>query len=189
MTLNKNLRYFIPAAVVLGLLALAATVYANPFYNGTKARTATATTTISYLIPGISTTTLTYDSYEQSGTNQTNGGNVTLPDSVAIALRGNSSSTASVINITCEYSEDAIDWYQNELVAPTSTSIVNITNPIFYSFAFASSTVGGVPGTSSTVFQKVFECPVPLRYVRAVIGSAGAQSSVWASIIPKKQRN
>lgn len=186
----KHLKYFLPAAVVLLGLGFANSALANPFYTGTKARTAVATTTVAVLTPGAATTTPLYDSYEVSGTNQTNGGNLTLPNTVAIVLQGAASSTATVINIACEFSDDNVDWYQNEIYAASTTGAVLISTPVTYSFTYASSTVGGAALTASTnKFYKVFECPVPLRYVRAVITDTGTNAVIWAAIIPKKQRN
>lgn len=189
MKLTHPIKYFLPALVLLGL-CVAATAWANPFYTGTKAKSAAATTTLAYQTPGLATSTTVYDSYEQTGTNQTNGGNLTIPNTVAVALQGQASSTATVLTIACEFSDDSIDWYQNETVAATTTGTVLITTPISYNFVYASSTVGGaqVKATTNT-FAKTFLCPVPLRYVRAVVTDSGANAGIWTTIIPTKQRN
>lgn len=172
--------------------------HANPFYIGSGARTATATSTQALLRPGVATSTLPiYDSYESGGTNQTNSGNITVPNTVAILLDGNASSTAAVISGTCEYSDNynpstgTGDWYQNEITTfGTTTGIANLATVNGFSFIFASSTVGGgAVGALSSRFQKLVTCPVPLRYVRLVVSVAGANASIWAAIIPTKQRN
>lgn len=211
-TLNiKSLETFILAgamlavAVVAAMALFAATApmqaHANPFYVGTKAKTALATTSVTYLTTTVATTTFVYDSYEQNGTNQTNGGNITLPDSVALLLQGNASSTNTVLSITCEYGDDevnqttgvtAIDWYQNAAVngTTTNTGVQSIGTPNSYSYTYASTTVGGAGVLSNTSrFEKAVICPVPTRYVRAVIGVSGANAGVWGAFIPKKQRN
>lgn len=191
-----KIKYFIPAAIVLAGLVGATAVFANPFYTGTTARTAVATSTVAYITAGNATTTPIYDSYEQYGTNQTNGGNVTLPNEVAVLIQGAASSTATIVNVACEYSDNyngtsgVGDWYQNETLPATSTGPLNITNPITYTFTYASTTVGGVPVTANTNrYQKVFICPAPIRFVRAVITMSGANGSVWAALEPVKQRN
>lgn len=197
MTLTKNLKYFLPAAVVLGVLALAATVYANPFYTGTKAYFSSATSTQTYLIPGVATSSsVIYDSYEQAGTNQTNSGNITIPNTVALLLEGRASSTLTTITATCEFSDNYDsstgngDWYQNEIFLATSSPSQTIGTIVSYSFTYASSTVGGGAVASTTNrFQKLVTCPVPLRYVRAVITASGANASVNPWFIPTKQRN
>lgn len=175
-----------------------AIAFANPFYVGLSAQTATATSTQTYMTPGTATTTPVYDSYEQYGTNQTNGGNLTLPSQVAVLLNGVASSTATVLNLTCEFSNNYNgitgngDWYQNEIIGATTTSagVQNAGVPNSFSFTYASSTVGGAAVASTTNrFTKVFGCPVPLRFVRAVVTMTGANGSVWAGIVPIKQRN
>lgn len=182
------------AMAFIGVLALAQVVHANPFYTGTRAATATATSSPTYLTAGTGTTTTpVYDSYEQNGTNQTNAGNITLPNQVAILLNGLASSTATVVNVTCEYSDDKIDWYQNEIFdGATTTNPVNIEKAQAFTFTYAttSALVGGAlfPSSASR-YQKLFVCPVPLRYVRAVATNTGSSTALWIGIVPTKQRN
>lgn len=200
----NNIKYFAPSAVLLAIVAIAAALllpgtqaHANPFYAGTRAVSAAATTTVSYLTPGLATSTVVYDSYEANGTNQANGGNQTLPDSLAVLVQGNASSTLTTLTLACEFGLDnpasgLIDWYQNEVLGATTTNagVQNISVPNSMSFTYASSTVGGTAGTGSTSrFAKAFVCPVPTRYVRAVISDTGAGASVWTALVPKKQRN
>lgn len=195
----KNLKYFLPGAVLITSLALAGIVYANPFYQGLSAQTAIATSTQVYMTPGAATTTPIYDSYEQYGTNETNGGNLTVANQVAVLLNGAASSTATVVNVTCEFSNNYNgttgngDWYQNEIIGATTTNAgVQSIGPVNgFSFTYASTTVGGAPLPSATFgkFAKVIVCPVPLRFVRAVITMTGANGSVWSSIVPIKQRS
>lgn len=193
---TKNL--FLAAIAAVVMFGFASFVYANPFYTGTKAQTALATSTQTFMSPGNATTTPIYDSYEQYGTNQPNSGNITLADSVAVLLNGTASSSATVINIACEFSDNYVgttgngDWYQNEIFAATSSGQMVITTPVSFTFTVASSTLGGtgLPTSGSSIkFQKLFQCPVPLRYVRAVITNLTASTSVWAQIVPIKQRN
>lgn len=192
----KNIKYYIAAAIVVLGVGVASAAFANPFYTGTRAVTATATSTQAYLRPGLATSTLPiYDSYETGGTNQTNSGNNTIPNTVTILLDGAASSTASVVSATCEFSDNYSpstgngDWYQNEIFS-TTTVPQNIGIVNSFQFTYASSTVGaaGVPANTNR-FQKLITCPVPLRYVRLVVSASGNNSSIWAAIIPTKQRN
>lgn len=203
----KKLKYLIPMAAVLALVLLASTwhgstAYANPFYVGTKAKSAVATSTLTYLTVGTGATTTApvYDSYEVNGTNQPNGGNQTLPDSIAFLLRGNASSTSSVINATCEFGDDeagptgivSVDWYQNDILQASTTlaGAQSIANPNSYSFQYTPQTVGGAPVLSTTLgFQKLITCPAPTRYVRLVVSISGANAGLWVGAVPKKQRN
>lgn len=189
----KTLKYFLPSAIILGFLAFATTIYANPFYAGLDAKSATATSTQVYLTPGTATSTVIYDSYELYGTNQTNGGDTTIPDTVAILLQGAASSTATVVSVACEFSNNYTggngDWYQNEIYPATTTGAQSITTPLSFSFTYASTTVGGAAVLSNTNrFQKVVTCPAPTRFVRAVVSVTGANASIWTDIVPKKQR-
>ena len=191
----KNLKYFIPSAVVLvALVMIGVTVHANPFYTGTKARSAAATSTLTYMTAGTGTSTSpVYDSYEVNGTNQTNGGNLTLPNSVALLVQGKASSTATAFNIQCEFADDLTnggDWYQNEMIASTSNPLA-IAQPAAFLLNYASTTVGGGTVGNNNTFSILMECPAPLRYVRAVITlPPGARNGgIWASCVPKKQRN
>lgn len=193
--MTHKINWIVPgAAAAIILFSYAALVYANPFYTGTKAASATATTTVTFMTPGTATTTTIYDSYEQYGTNQANAGNITLPNSVAVVIDGRASSTATVINVACEFSDNYNgstgngDWYQNEIIAATTTGATNISVPLSTSFTYASTTLGGAT-TGTNRFQKLFECPVPLRYVRAVVTNTGANAATWTQIVPKKQRN
>lgn len=186
------------AFLTMGMLSFVQSAHANPFYAGTTAQSAAATSTQLQLRAGFATSTVVYDSYEQYGTNQVNSGNVTFPNSVAIVVDGIASSTSSVINIACEYSENYNgttqngDWYNNELVTASTTNAgaQMIQVPNSFGFTFASSTVGGagLSGTN-TRFQKVVQCQVPTRFVRAVVTNSGQPATVWVQIIPLKQRN
>ncbi len=175
------------AAVLLAVLAFAGVAYANPFYIAGKASSAAATTTVTYMTPGTATTTVVYDSYEISGTNQKNQGNLTVPNQVAVVVQGVSSSSISVLNLACEYSDDNIDWYQNDVFAATSSGNIPIAAPSTFTYTFASTTLNGV--ANGNKFAKVVQCPLPLRFVRAVVSNTGANLSVWSAIIPTKQRN
>jgi ABC-type maltose transport system permease subunit len=172
--------------IVLVVVAFASIAYANPFYNGPRAASATATTTVTYMTPGTATTTVVYDSYEKIGTNQKVGGDTTLPNFVAVAVQGVSSSSISVLNIACEYSSDNLDWYQNDLFAATSSGVMPIAAPSTFSYTFASTTLNGV--AYGNKFAKIVQCPVPLQYVRAVVTNTGANLSQWTAIYPVKQR-
>lgn len=175
------------AIAAVAVISFAALASANPFYTGSAAKSALATTTVSYLTPGTATSTTVYDSYEQNGTNETNKSDFTIPTSVAVTVQGNASSTSSTLGITCEFSDDRIDWYSNEIFPATTSNPVNIAIANAFTLPYASTTVGGV--SNNPRYQKLVTCPVPLRYVRAVLTDSGAGLSVWSAIYPTKQRN
>lgn len=189
--ISKFRFYGIAIMVAAILLGFAGLVHANPFYTGTKAQTAVATSTFASINPGLGTTTLLYDSYEQNGTNQTNSGNVTIPVTVALAIQGVASSSGTQVNIACEFSDDNKDWYQNGIFPATTTNPASATiaNSFSFNYSTSTATVGGSNLSTTNRYAKLVTCPVPLRYVRAVISDTGSSTELWATIIPTKQRN
>lgn len=185
MTLNLKIAGIIALIVATALMLTTGVAFATALFTGQRAMTATATTTVVYMTPGTATTTLVYDSYEASGTNQTNSGNTVIPDTLALAVQGVSSSSASVLNIACEYSYDNIDWYQNDLFSATSSGVMPITAISSFSYTFATTTLNGV--AIGNKYAKIVQCPVATRYMRAVITNTGANLSMWATFIPTKQ--
>lgn len=161
--------------------------HAGPIYVAPTVQTATATSTVNYLSPGLATTTLTYDSYAPPTDTKTFAAN-----SVGLLLQFAASSTASTLKIAEEFSEDGIDWYQ-PYGAPTSltatTSLPTLTTPFTYSFPFASTTVDGVAHTNantatSTAFIQLIS---PMRFLRVVTSITGAGAAIWEQLIPIKE--
>lgn len=179
----------------IGITAFATVAYANPSFFASSASTSTATTTPTFLAANtaIATTTLPiYDSYEVGGTNQTNQGKINVPDEVNLAIQFTASSTTSVLGWKYEYSQDGIDWYEDDYMDAgrlSTSSIVNVSAGYTQTWTFASSTVGGqTPAASNQISGKLVTVPVPMRYVRVVFYSAStARGAVWATFIPQKQ--
>ncbi len=198
MKLTIKAEYLIIAAALLAVFGFATFAHANPFYTGVKAQSALASSTVSFLGAGLGTSTTVYDSYEQYGTNEPATGNITIPDGVVVMLSGNASSSATVVNMVCEYSDNYNpttgygDWFQNESFVISTTGIQTVTLPVSFAIPYATSTIGGLNifGSSSTApFRKMIPCATPVRFVRAVVSATGAGANVWTQIIPKKQRN
>lgn len=175
------------AGLTLLALSFAGLVHANPTLFTSSAQTATATTTLAYMTPGTATTTVLYDTRAENGTNQTKDGNGLIPDSVTLKEYMKASSTATVLVTNFEFSDDKIDWYQNNLETYAAGAI-SIATPNSYTWTFATSTIGGVlNGNGTDVGAKVISVKVPTRYVRAVLTMTGANGAVWAQMLPKKQ--
>lgn len=185
MTLNLKIAGIVALIAATAVMLTSGVAFATALFTGNRAMTATATTTVVYMSPGAATTTLVYDAYEASGTNQTNSGNLVIPDTVALAVQGVASSTLSVLNIACEYSYDNIDWYQNNLSYATTSGITSIAAPSTFSYTFATTTLNGVAIGNN--YAKIVQCPIATRYVRAVLTNTGARMSLWATFIPTKQ--
>lgn len=155
------------AAVFTGAAVIA---HANPSFFYAPTSTAAATSTVSQIIPGVATTTVLFDSYAT--------GRPYALDSATLFLQTTASSTSSIVNIAYQFSQDSIDWYDNDLVPASSTpSIVQIQGTNSYSWTALNTARN----------SKAVNLPTPTRYVRAVISAAGANSFIWASIIPKQQ--
>ena len=173
--------------LTLGFSYAGYSAYANPSLNTSSARSSTATTTLATINPGLATTTVTYDSRAQLGSNQTQDGNTLLPDSVALLLYMKASSTLSVLVTNIEYSNDGIDWYQNNLETYAAGAIA-IATPNTYTWTFATSTIGGVLNSLGTdVGAKTISVRTPTRFVRAVLSMTGAGGMVRGEFVPKKQ--
>lgn len=194
MTLQKWIARSFAGALLLSAFGLTYVyVSANALFTAPSAKTAVATTSAAFLSAGQGTTTVTYDSYGVFGTNQTGSGNTSIPNKGTLLVQFAGSSTASVLNISYEFSDDGIDWYKDNIyTVPTSTPTYYAQPSYNISWTFASSTVGGVhvSNANSATSTKAFSFPVPTRYVRAVftIPAGASAGRVWAQMIPLKER-
>ncbi len=194
--MNKNYIAIGTSIIAIGMLAFLlngpANVFGNAFQLASSAKTAAATTTVGFLSPGAGTTTITYDSNEINGSNQTNQGNNVTPHNAMVLIQYTASSSLSTLDMRLEYSMDAIDWYQLAGEQATTSKTVNIGERSVYRFATSRTELGALPagaiGVASTTGRSV-NIDVPTRYVRAVFTvPAGVENgAVWATIVPKKQ--
>ena len=177
------------ALIVIIGLAVTGFVYANTSLFSQAAKTSTATTTPSYMTAGAATTTLTFDSWARSGTNQTDQGNTLAIDSAVLLLQQTSTSTPSTLRWTYEFSQDGIDWYADSIDLTTNaTTTITVRTFKEYSWVFASSTPGGVKNPLNRALKMV-DVPTPLRFTRAIIylAPASAAADVYAEIQPKQE--
>ncbi len=164
-------------------------VKANPYVSATPIRTATATTTVTYMTAGTATTTLTYDTFlVGSNTIAT-----TKASYAALLIQFTGSSTASTLRTNIEYSDDGIDWYQDggsSFNFSTTTKPYDIGQVAFFSYNFSSTTAGLGAGNATTSTRAVL-LNTPLRFTRAVftLPSGSLNGAVWATIIPTKERS
>lgn len=168
---------------------------ANPLGFSCSSQTGNATTTNAFMTPGTATSTLLFDTYCVTGTNQQNTGNTFVASDLNLLTQLQASSTATVLNITAEYSQDGIDWYQDNYVATVSTTTVtsnyvsDISTPNSYKWTFASSTTGGVATANNNRIGKVIHLHVPTRFVRIVytLASGSTNGTIWGSLLPIKE--
>lgn len=185
--MKKNYKKIIASAIILlGILGGVNYAHANPSGFGATQQTSSATTSPVYLTPGTGTSTLTFDSYGGSSSPA-----LALKNNDAFALlRFAGSSTASVLGINAEYSQDCIDWYSDSLVtAPTTTAVnsLNVNNSM--SWTFASSTVGGkgLNATTGATSTKAIRLQTPTRCMRLVFSITGGNGALWGQIVPVRE--
>lgn len=183
--MKKVISIIIIAAVfVLGGYASINVVKANPTFAPVTVQTATATSTITYMSPGVATTTLTLDTYSS--------GNPRLAYNATLLIQFVGTSTASILNTNIQYSQDGIDWYQdggsltNNFATTTKPFDIGQVNTFNYTFSSTSPSLGAAISATSTRAVRV---NTPTRYVRALftmpIGSANG--AIWAQFVPIKE--
>lgn len=196
---KKALIAFLVTGILFSLVLIGATinkVQANPSFYPQPASFSTATSTGQFMTPGTGTTTVVYDSYCISGTNQPICGNTNAINSAALLLQFSASTTASALSVRFEYSQDGIDWYGDGYVNVATTTIpVGITINTSFNWTFASSTVGGMAGGLAGIGgtnnrdNKIIKVVTPTRFVRAIITLTGANATIWSQIQPLKENN
>lgn len=184
------------AAVIIfvgvSLTALTQTVSANPlgFSCPSYGPGGVASTSVVYMTTGAATSTLLYDTYCVGGTNQPNTGNTASTNLLSLLTQFTASSTASTLNASVEYSQDGVDWYQDNYNAST-TGAYAIQAANSYAWTFASSSTNGAPVlANNSRIGKIIRIYAPTRYVRVVyslpVGST--PGAVWGEILPVKER-
>lgn len=162
-------------------------VHANPLQTAPTVQTATATTSPSYMTAGTATTSLVFDSYIP-GANK-------ISDQAVLLIQLVASTTATTLNTNLEYSQDAIDWYQDggTMAAnyATTSKPFDISQVNQFKLNYATSTAGlaGIGATATSTLTRVLMLKTPTRYIRAVftlpVGSAAG--GVWAQFLASRQ--
>lgn len=158
---------------------------ANPSYFVNSAPLTAATSSPIFMVVGTAaTSTLTFNS--AVGTTQ-------ALNSATLLTQFTGSSTAAVLTVSFEVSQDGIDWYSDDILGgaiSTTTLAVNIsgTSATTYTWKYASSTIGGATSTQN-MNPKALVAPTPLRLVRAVYTITGANGAVWGQFVGKRENN
>lgn len=159
-------------------------VKANPSFWTFGNQTA-ATTSPTYMIPGVATSTVVLDSMS-GGTYATDEATVVTQ----IAATTTTNSTEPIIRFRIEGSQDGIDWYgQASYLNTTGTTTVLSAINGEYQINFASSTANLGASATTTRMNESFTVKTPLRYTRVVTYAAlnGGTANVWVQIIGRKQ--
>lgn len=169
------------AVVTLAICAsiIAVKAHANPIVIPPQqnCKTAVATSTMTALATSSISTTLTCDAYNLSPYNVDPTGVV----SASLAVQYDASSTAGILTIALQFSNDNIDWYENQTGNLDASSTGSQAS-------YPAKTISLTPATTSPI-KKVYSVPFPARYVRAIFtGTAlSGTSTVWAEFWPLKQ--
>lgn len=164
-------KIFITLGIALALtFGIAMNVSANASYFMPLVTSSTATSSPSTINPTASTT-LVLDSYTYGSTFATN--------QVTLLVQHTASTSASILGIAVQYSQDGIDWFDNNL---TPTSTIPTVQDITLAKTFSLS--GNV--TASTT-RKAITLGTPTRFIRAVFTSIVATSTVWAEFVPMRE--
>lgn len=158
------------ATTIVTVIALVPKAHANPFQFVPTVQTALATTSPAYLAPGTATSTLIYDSFTQ--------GQIKAADKGVLLLQTAASSTSSVYTIAVSYSQDGIDYYQDNTLLATST-ITNVGTAQTFTFTAA--------GTATT--SRAIPLTFPTRFVKVTASITGAAGAAWQQILPQRQSN
>lgn len=177
-------------ALAFGVLCVGGIALASSYFSGTV-QTASATSTPAYMTPGTATSTLVYNTYTNTNvaTATPTTSNVSKAEKLALVGQFQGSSTAAVLHIAYEYSQDGLDWYQNYLPIggySTTTQALTFTAADSIAIPFASSTYNGI-STKIDNDRFIVEVPIPTKDVRVVVTLTGANGAFWGQLVPVKQ--
>lgn len=167
-------------ALFLGSIFGVTAALANPIYlpPHNACSTAAATSSVLSLATTTPTITLTCDAFALAAGLY----DPTAMQSAVLALQVKSLSTATILSITPQYSDDGVDWYDDNMGAVgTTTGLTSVSQVKSFTWTM---------GTTSTS-SKLITMVTPIRYIRVILqNSAGAPTStVWATFIPRKESN
>lgn len=176
----KN-KILLSVSALCAIIALAFTfiAHANPLTLSLhpNCTTSIATSSMSVLATSSASQTLTCDAYNMFPA----AGDPTGVLSAALAVQYAASSTANALTIAMQYSNDGIDWYDNNLGTVSTTSgPVTVATPI---------TMQWFPDFITGSKKKIFSVQTPTRFFRAVFTNVpiAGTSTVYAEFLPKKE--
>lgn len=170
---NKWIVATIAAVVILvAFFAFGINTKANPLDITTS--NTTATTSVVYLTAATNSATYTYDSYANGFAD---------PNATELAgmlIQTTASSSSSVYSWNYQFSQDGVDWYDD--------------NTSFLATTSATSTVSQregytwIPGVTTRSLKTVMLPATPTRYIRATFYTTAANGSIWATFVTQKQQ-
>lgn len=179
MLLNmKNLRNklliagFACAALVAAIFGFAQYSSAHPS-TVISQTTAVATTTVAYISPALGDATYIYQ-FDNPTFSSGKITNVSTVDATSLYLQAAASSSASVITVTPQWSNNNIDWYNLGSTGTASAlGIITTASTTIYSWQV---------GTTSTTSIVLSLPAVPAFHERVVFATSAGSSSIYAEV-------
>ncbi len=158
-------------AIILAVILFVPKAGANQLYFPPTIQTDTATTTVQSVSGVVTFNTTPLDSYNTIPGIALNG--------ATLLVRQVASTSAAITKIEVQYSQDGVDWFENNLSA-TSTlgNIQEITTAKTYQITGNT--------TASSTF-KAIGLETPTRYVRAKFSAVAGTSTVWYQFVPRRE--
>lgn len=154
--------------LLIAIILFTQKVQANRSYFVPSVTTAAATTSVDYMRTANATLTLDAYTYQTGAIN-----------SATLLIQSVASTSAAVQTITIDYSQDGIDWFNDELSTTTTAATIALNNtPGKY-------TITGNAVSSTT--RIALSIPTPTRFVRATVATSTALSSVWMQWVPLRE--
>lgn len=188
MTKAHYQAFGIAGVLLLAVLVLfvAVKAHANPSEIVARARTAVATTTLSYMTAGNATTTLTFDANNVASDNPTNTNSSPYKaDNAQLYVRFTASTTLTQLCRRTFYSNDNVDYYATQTVVTSATSSVatQLYGETCFSFASTSEAIFG----SNTTNNRTETITTPARFTKVQFYTKGANGAVYAEIAPSRE--
>lgn len=157
-------------AVIAVSVGIVKTVKASPIYFPPTTQTALATTSPAFIGNGTGTSTLTFNAYFS--------GSPTAARNAVLLTQFAASSTSAILTMSIQYSQNGIDWYDNDLGSGNGTSTVTDVS--------SAQTYKWTPVGTATSSKAIYII-TPTQYVRVVYSLLGAAGAVWGQFVPEKE--
>ena len=186
--MKKIIIYTSGVFTTFAFLLFSGITYANPSFlqRAVQTNNTTATTTVQALSTqnlngAIATSTLTYDTF-------LSGSSIVPADTFTALVQFQASSTASVLVVQPEYSQDGVDYYGYSATS-TNNAPPTLLNDGHVMWQFASTTPTDYGTGVGARAMRAFSFPALTRYVRVkfYLNNGSQNGMIWAELVGKKQ--
>jgi len=138
-----------------------------------------------YSLTTTSTNSITLSIYSQAdNTTSTQNATTTFAtvgvDLISLNIQFTGSSTDSTLNWRYEFSDDFQEWFGEDLIQASTTSIAHSSTTVAHSWN---------PQTTSKVRKSVSIDPIASRFMRVIFFTTNSTSSVWFRVALKSELN